>query len=552
MARSKIASLLDGFSAGYGLVGQVMKDRELRQVAEAAPEVNQGALPEPDPKALQANRDLASGPPGSDAYPEPQRTVDASGGVRAPSTYSLLGQTQEQPFTPEQASKARQLAQAGVLDKFGDIEGAGRIRDRLQRADLTDLQMTGEKARQGREATQFDWAQKDRAKQEEWSAERKRLQQDGLIGQKQAAYEKAMNNYQTAKTDYDKKVADGDSAAVQPVMPSKPVILPWEFLVDHAKLLANDYAHEKASTKDLFEFQRMQDQMEQEGMTRGLRALQDGASVAQVVALFNKSGQMQIDPASVVDRGFVKRPDGMKTRQIEIKNPDGSTTPIDSMAGLQAFKEAGDFTHNFFQLRQLANSDKQVAIAGGHLALAAQHSKREQEAFDTAEPERQAKANIALLKTRISELKEDSPTYKQDLALLSGKLQAEMTGTRGIGANVDTAHQKDARALVALGNYPDEGKALDAVMNKPDQLHKELIANAMKLNPDLDAAITAADNGMVRMGWQRDGTSWFRVGKARAPGAGQTVVKGSVVRGTDGMYEYLGGDKSDPKSWKKK
>lgn len=513
MRASKIASLLDGFSAGYGLVGQVMKDRELRQVAEAAPEVNQGAQPEPDPKALQANRDLAS-----TDYPEPQRTVDASGGVRAPSTYSLLGQTQDQPFTPEQTSKARQLAQAGVLDKFGDTEGAGRIRDRLQRADLTDLQMSGEKQRQGREATTFDWAKKDRDQQEAWTNERQRLMENSAFGQKQAAYSKAMDEYQSAKADYDKKVAAGDNTAVQPSMPAKPAVLPWEFLRDHAKLLANDLKYGKADTNALMQAQRMQDQMEQEGMNRGLRALQDGASIAQVVALFNKSGQMQIDPASVIDRGFVKRPDGMQTRQIEIKNPDGSTTPIDSMAGLQAFKEAGDFTHNFFQQRQLANSDKQVAIAGGHLALAAQHNKREQEAFDTAEPVRQAQADTASVQSELANLDENSPTYKQDVARLTGKLQALKTGSRGAYGNHDPAVINTARIALEAGSYPDMKTAIQGVIEKPDQQHQKLVEAAMKLNPDMDAAITAADKAMARMGWDRSGGRWSKSGSAGPQG----------------------------------
>lgn len=552
MARvSRIASLLDGFSAGYGLVGQVMKDRELRQLAEETPTLNLGAQPEPTAEALQANRDLASGPPGSDAYPEPQRTVDASGGVRAPSTYSLLGQTQDKPFTPEQISKARQLAQAGVLDKHGDLEGAGRIRDRLQRADLTDLQMTGEKQRQGREATTFDWAKTDRAQQESWTNERQRLMSESSFGQKHTAYTKAMDDYQKASAEYQSKVAAGDNSAVQPTPPAAPSFSPGEALRDHAKLLANDLKYGKADTNSLMQFQQMQQKIMDEGYIRSLRMGQSGAPLTAVVEAFNKNGQQQIDPASIIDDKTVKRAGGVSTRLITFKRPDGTTQTIDTLAELDSLKEAGDTFTRAYQQHTMDNQDKQVGIAGAQLGLAQQEGARRAEEFKTAEPVRKAQADIATVQTQMGALDENSPTYKADLARLTGQLQAMKTGSRGGAATHDPAVINTARIGVEAGTYPDMNTAIQAVIEKPDQQHQKLIEAAMRLNPDMDTAITAADKAMGRLGWERKGKRWSRSGDGGTPGAGQDVTKGAVVRGTDGMYEFQGGDKKDPKNWKK-
>ena len=37
---SRIASLIDGFNSGYSTVGRVLKDRDLRDVADAKPELH--------------------------------------------------------------------------------------------------------------------------------------------------------------------------------------------------------------------------------------------------------------------------------------------------------------------------------------------------------------------------------------------------------------------------------------------------------------------------------------------------------------------------------
>ena len=80
----------------------------------------------------------------------------ASPAEYAPSTIaakgvSFLGKNYDAPLTDTQATSARQQAMAGVMEKYGDAEGAMRYRQQAKQGELADMQLTQAKRTGARE-----------------------------------------------------------------------------------------------------------------------------------------------------------------------------------------------------------------------------------------------------------------------------------------------------------------------------------------------------------------------------------------------------------------
>lgn len=103
-----VASLLDGFSATYDTVGRVMRDRDIQEIARSKIGEQVGPAPAPD-ESMVYDLETAQGP----------------------KKYTFLGKTYDQAPDEAQQARARQLAMAGVYDKWGDPERAMRLRDNV-------------------------------------------------------------------------------------------------------------------------------------------------------------------------------------------------------------------------------------------------------------------------------------------------------------------------------------------------------------------------------------------------------------------------------------
>lgn len=416
---------------------------------------------------------------------------------------------------PAQASAARAMAQAGVLEKHGRLEDAQRLRSQALQGQLATLQIADTKARGERAKTEFEWQttdrarlDKDRAREDEWKAGRTAAFQSTAFAQKEGAYNKSMESYNKAKADYDSAVERGDTTAVAPVAPAKPSTSIGETLRDHATILAHDIAYNKASPDDVLKFQQMRKNVEDEGYGRALKLAQSGAPLTAVVAEMNRTGEHQIDPASIVSDKQVTREGGVKSRVITMRSPDGRTQTIDTYAELTAIGQGDKVFEQAVKLHSMSAQDRQAAISGGHLALA-------QRQYNDQKPEREAKDEEARLRVKLAQTEDP-----KEQARLSEKIAALRTGTRSGAARLDPVHVKEARAMVEAGAAPDMATALEAVIGKGDRVHQSYVESAMKRGEEVEGAVAQANKLMTSTGYTQHGGRWVKTGaKGKAPSA---------------------------------
>lgn len=541
-ALQSLSSLIDGFNSGYELTGRVLRDRDLREVAQAKPVQDQGFTPEQgaqlEAAAKSGQYDLGWDPE-KGAYTVTAKSDPASVGTVAPGQRtSFLGQVLDAPPTADQQRSMRAEAQAGVLEQHGDLEGANRVRTALKQGALADLQLENAKAESGRSAQRFDWEKMDRerlqaerGREDAYRTGREDLYRQSAIGQKATAYSTAMKKFEAEKAAYDERVAAGDKAAVPPVAPEKPSYSMGESMLDHANLLAHEVQFGKASPEQFIKFTQLQRQLMDEGYLKVLRMAQTGAPLTAVVEAFNKSGETKIDPASVTADKLVKRDGGTQSRLITFKRPDGTTQTIDTLAELDALGKAGDVFDRAFKAHSMAMQEGQLKVSQGNLGVAAGGLALRREEFAAGADVREANAEVAKVRTQLANT--DDP---KEIASLEAKLQALTTGQKGSrpGAGADPADVKKAQALVGAGKAPDIGTALEIVMLKPDQQHKEFVNAALKGGLSTpERAVKDADATMKLMGWERKGTNWAKVGEGggQASFASEAEVEAAAKAG---------------------
>ena len=507
-----MSTLIDGFMSGWNAGGKLMAGFENRKIANAKPEVTPGEFPEQSPEQTQqlVADQMANDSGGAEAV----RIARASAGPRTAAQYAMLGTKQDTPFTPEQESRARQMAMAGVLEKHGDIEGGSRLRDRVQQADTNAFNMGEAKKRSGREEQLFDWQKGDRDRLEQerrtedaYKSERQSLFNSGTYGQKNASFVKSWQQFEQDKAAYDKKLEAGDTMAVAPVAPQRPTVTVGESLLDHATMLGHDVRYGKADSAALVKFAEMSKQVNDEGYLKSLRLAQSGAPLTQVVAQFNANGSIKIDPASIVSDKQVTREGGVKSRLITFKDQSGQTQTIDTYAEMNSLGKAGELFDQAVKVhtmanqdRQSANAEKQTNISGGHLGIARANR-------DDGAPEREAKNAESRLRIKLAETEDPAEQAK-----LEGKIAALRSGSRGGAANVDPASVKEARALVASGAAPDMATALEAVVGKADKIHQRYIESEMKRGMPIERAVATADKAMTASGYTKHAGRWVKSG----------------------------------------
>lgn len=474
---NSIASLIDGFNAGYGMVRDVARDIDLGKVAAAKVEEVPGVSPPPNQAEVDRMTEAGGG------YPEAGPINAATGGPKSASKFALLGVTQDAPFTPEQATRARQEAQAGVLEKHGDLEGAGRVRDRIASGELRAFNLGEAKKNSERGDQLFQWQKEDRDRQQrardeedDYRRGRRELFANSTFGKSSAAYAKEVEEYQRKQEAYDEAVRRGDAGAIAPTKPLPPSVGPAEMLSDAAKLLLYDAEKGKATPESLMSFGNQMRKTMQEGIIQALRMAHGGAGVDAFVAEFNKQGEQKIDPSMVTDAGFVERGNGLKSRILKIKQPDGSIATIDTLASLDSFQAAGDY----FQ-RATQTFTQQLALRADARAGAAEG--RAQANFNAGAGQREAEAAMGEAQAAVVNAKtpEERAAATDRLRLVREGLAAgaPMADDKNAPAEV-----KLARATLQAGMHKDMAEALrfatSAKGKNPQELRAEIYKEALK------------------------------------------------------------------------
>lgn len=511
----RAAALLAGFNAGYDTLGRVQLDREMRQAANEQPVTDAGFT---DEQGQQLQAAAASGQydiefdQASGAYKVKAKADPNAVGTIAPGQRTTFGgKTVAGTMDDGQVNKARQLAMAGVLERNGQLEAAGRMRDRV--AANEDRDAARERARKAgeREDWRFEREQKKADDEDAYKQGMTGVFEGTVFGQRSKAFREAMSKYEAEKKAYDAKVAAGEDAGLAPTMPAQPTMTSTEKLLDAANVIGYKAQHGRATPEEIAKLSDQMVALQQEGYTRFLQVAQSGAPLTQVVAAFNGQGKVQIDPASIIEDKTVTRDGGVKSRLITWRSPDGRTQTIDTAAGLTELGKIDELLKVAQQAHTQRIQEGQLAVSQGNLAVNRADAGRRAADFNAGAPGREAAAEIARLKIALA--KTEDPAEQQKI---EAKLRALSTGARsggGASAGADPAKVKEAQTVLASGLAADLPSALELVMQQPDKMHADFVKTAMQALPggDPTKAVGTADKVMASMGWRRNGNRWTKV-----------------------------------------
>lgn len=155
MARRNFSDFIRSFNDGYDLVNKVGKDYEISKLVQEKETPTYTASQGQELEALANAKDEQGNPYyriGTDetgkytVTPNFQNETGAEPAAYAPSTIAekgvaFLGKNYDAPLSDTQRAGARQQAMAGVMEKYGDPEGAMRYRLQAKQGELTDLQL---------------------------------------------------------------------------------------------------------------------------------------------------------------------------------------------------------------------------------------------------------------------------------------------------------------------------------------------------------------------------------------------------------------------------
>lgn len=292
----------------------------------------------------------------------------------------------------------------------------------------------------------------------------------------QAAYEKQLADYKAAET-------SGSDLGPAPTPPTlqRPSHLDW--LNDIGSQLAIRAKHGKFDPEIAMKFAQTVDTVKKEGTAEALNMLNAG-DVQGAIKKWNETGEHRIDPASVTPREVVVDVNGtkIKTWELTVKNPDGTTTTINAAKSLQGL----DKIENTMRMVIASNADHRAAAESGRSATR----------FANEQDDR--KATIAG-NTALGGIQ--TPEMMADPAI------AKMVGIKGVEAVLPTAQRQaqtttfktdnpsarpDQTNLVSLGLPQVAEKSVDQVIrgqvatqNQPEATPTTIQAIAKGIDPML-------------------------------------------------------------------
>lgn len=499
---------MDGFNAMYDTIGRVQLDRELRQVASATPQVDTGFTPEQGQQLEAAGAsgqyDISWDPATSSYKVAAKSDPNAVGTISQGQRTTFQGKTTAGTMDDTQVSRARQLAMAGVYERNGRLDEAGRLRDRVGAEE--DRAFNRERARTTAQREDWRFGQETKKADEE---DAYRTGMTGVIdasvfGQRSKAFQEAMGKYETEKKAYDAKVAAGESAGLAPTPPMQPSMTSAEKVLDAANVIAYKAKHGKASPEELMKVGEQMVSLQQEGYNKMLQMAQQGAPLTAVVQAFNAQGKGQLDPSAIIEDKTVDRPGGVKSRLITYRMPGGGTQTIDTAAELAGLGKADELLKTAKQSFDQRISEGQLKVQQGQLGVSQAREGREQAEFRAGAPDREAKASVAKLRTELAETTD--PARQEEL---EGKIRALSTGSRS-AAPADPVREREARALVASGSVPDIETAREAVSGRSSRTFDAYVGRFTKEGDDEIKAITRAKKAMRAQGFSESGGYWIR------------------------------------------
>ena len=388
--RSSVQDFLTNFNMAYRLGSQVAQDIELSRIAQAKPEEMQGFTAEQGDQ-LRAAADSGQYDIGVKTNEDgtfagytvtPKADPSQTGIVGMQGVTDFLGRRTAGQLSQDQQDRARQMAMAGVLEKYDPLEGM-RLRREVKAQERDD-------ARWGRQTKTWEREDRDLAQKDEYETGRRALFGQTRFAQNQAQYQQAMADYQQRMAEWQQ-----NPQGPQPVAPSRSEYTIGDSLADRAMLIDHDAKYGRLDARTFGEFTDLMQRVQGEGYERTLRLAQSGAPLQEVIKAFNGTGKVQADPANVVSDKMVKRPDGVTTRVIQYKDAQGNVRTVDTVAELDALGRASEVFTRFYQGRQDARAERADARAGAAAARTAAEDARTRE-----EAKAKADAAVALFKER--------------------------------------------------------------------------------------------------------------------------------------------------------
>lgn len=479
--RSSVLDAIDAFNAAYDTTTRVAKDIELSRVAQAKPEEMQGFTTE-DADQLRAAAESGQYDIGIktkedgtfDSYTvTPKADPSQTGTIAMQGVTDFLGTRTAGRMNQDQLDRARQMAMAGVLEKYDPLEGM-RLRREVKTQERDDQ-------RWDRQTKQWEREDRDLAQKDEYEKGRRDLFGQTRFGQNQAQYQKAMTDYQQRMAEWQQ-----NPQGPQPVAPSRPEYTIGDSLADRAMLIDYDAKHGKLDARTFGEFIDLTQRVQGEGYERALRLAQSGAPIQEIVQAFNGTGKVQMDPSRVVSDKTVTGPNGVPTRVIQYKDAQGNVRTLNTVAELDALGKASEVFTRFYQGRQDARAERADARAGAAAARTAAEAARTRE-----EAKAKADAAVALFKER-------NPNATP------AELEAVRRGVMDAIPKVDDKAPSEVRlaqALVNAGVEPDMAAALRRAMSSkeksPAEIRADIYGKALTANMgNAEAAQKATEEAM--------------------------------------------------------
>lgn len=388
--RSSVLDAIDAFNAAYDTTTRVAKDIELSKVANANFEESQGYTQDQGDQLRAAAESgqydigIKTKEDGTfDSYTvTPKADPSQTGTIAMQGVTDFLGERTAGRMNQDQRDRARQMAMAGVLEKYDPQEGM-RLRREVKTQERDDQ-------RWDRQTKQWEREDRDLAQKDEYEKGWRDLFGQTRFGQGQAQYQQAMADYQQRMAEWQQ-----NPQGPQPVAPSRPEYTIGDSLADRAMLIDYKAKHGKLDERSFGEFTDLMQRVQGEGYEKALRMAQSGAPIQEIAQAFNGTGKVQMDPSRVVSDKTVTGPNGVPTRVIQYKDAQGNVRTLNTVAELDALGKASEVFTRFYQGRQDARAERADARAGAAAARTAAEDARTRE-----EAKAKADAAVALFKER--------------------------------------------------------------------------------------------------------------------------------------------------------
>lgn len=341
------------FAAGYGLGRQMVQDyreedkrREIKKIADAKPETSEGFTADDGDQlraAAESGQYDVAYDEGKGGYTVTPKSDPSQVGVIAKKGVTdFLGQRTAGTLNEGQVDRARTRAMAGVLKSSGDVTGGMRLEREATQSERDEQRFGWEQGRAQRE-------QETAAREEEWRKGREGLLQQGAYGRVQAANTKARAEYDAAMQDYQRRAAAGEQGLVEPKQPQLQQYGVGQTLADQLAVAAHDVQYGKGNPEGLARLAQMRDTLEREGYSRTLKLAQSGAPIAKVIEVYNSGGNDKVKPEDLVSDQVVDRGNGLKSRVLTFRGPDGKPVTIDTLAELESLDQADKLVDRVFR-----------------------------------------------------------------------------------------------------------------------------------------------------------------------------------------------------------